>query len=76
MKTDFITIRIKLLTDLLDKFPDVPTNQLARILYRDYPEFYNSKEHARSQIRYLRGTDGKENLLKLKNRKYVRGKSL
>ena len=74
MKTDFTTIRLKLLTDLLDKFPDAPNKQLARMLYRDYPEFYNNMEHARSQIRYFRGANGKKNLLKLKNRKYVRGK--
>lgn len=62
----------KIITDLLEKFPNTSKLAIARIAYRDNPECFNSVEHARCIVRYYTGSIGLDNRKALKNRKYVR----
>ena len=63
----FDRLRQKTLLSYLDKYPNVPSNQLARMLFRDYPEYFISKEHIRRSLRYYRGADGLKSKLSAKN---------
>ena len=58
--------------DILDKFPDASTMALARMLYRDNPEVYNSIDHARSLIKMYRGSAGNRLRLKIKANKHFK----
>ena len=70
--TPYYIIKIKLVTDHLDKYPESGSLTIARILYRDYPEYFISVENARDLIRYRRGAHGKERLRILKDKRYVK----
>lgn len=50
--------RRKLVCEYLDKYPDAPTKQLARMLVRDLPEYFNDIEKARGYLRCYRGAMG------------------
>lgn len=39
-------------------YKDLPSNTLAKVIYRDNPELFNSLETVRSKIRYVRGKSG------------------
>ena len=58
--------------DILDEFPDATTRALARILYRDNPEVYNSTEHARSLLNAYRGTCGGRLRNRIKSNKHFK----
>lgn len=49
----------KLVNDLLAKFPDSSSHQIARMAYRDSPELFSGVDNARSMVRYARGAMGK-----------------
>jgi len=68
----YFEIRRKLITDLFDKFPELSIRGVARILWRDHPEFFNSPEHTRSTVRVLRGVNGKHNKKTYKFTKYYK----
>jgi predicted phosphodiesterase len=51
--------------DLLRRFPDAPSRQLARILVRDSPVHFLSTDAARASIRYYRGQQGARNRTKV-----------
>lgn len=55
-----ISILGKTTLEYLDRFPNLPSLSLARKIYAENPEVYNSIEHARSNIRHYRGAQGKE----------------
>ena len=57
--TPFQILRRKVLCEYLDKYPKVANLTLARIVYRDHPEIFESIEKARAQIRVYRGAYGK-----------------
>jgi len=48
----------KLTNELLDKYPDLPSRQLARMLFKAHPLVFNNEDHARQMIRYRRGANG------------------
>jgi hypothetical protein len=50
--------RRKLVVEYLNKYPDAPSRQLARMLNRDLPEYFSTIEYARGYIRQYRGTRG------------------
>lgn len=50
----------KVVFEYFEKFPEIESHTLARILRRDHPEFFNSHEHARSYVRRYRGKHGKQ----------------
>lgn len=55
----------------MDRFPDLPSRTLARVLMEEAPELFVSIDYARSCVRYRRGTIGDKNRKTLKERKRV-----
>jgi predicted phosphodiesterase len=45
--------------EMLAKYPDLPSAQLARIIYKDNPTVFSTQEVVRTAIRYRRGASGK-----------------
>ena len=64
------SIKRKILFEHLEKYRDTPSRTIAKILYKDYPEFFESIEGARSVVRRYRGKHGKTNRNDIKYRKY------
>ena len=58
--TDFEKIRRRVVIEVLTKYPDMKTRTMARLLQEQYPGMFPKVEHARSAIRYLRGTKGEK----------------
>jgi predicted phosphodiesterase len=48
----------KLINDLLAKFPDSSSHQIARMAYADSPKLFSNVENARCMVRYARGAMG------------------
>jgi hypothetical protein len=71
-RTPYWDLKRQCIFDLLDKFPDSPSRELARILYRDNPELFKDFEEARNRIRYYRGKCGKKLREIVKIRKYYK----
>lgn len=63
-------LKRKILFDHLDKYPDAGSHTIARILNRDYPEIYHTREYARTMIRTYRGKRGDLLRGNVKNKKY------
>jgi predicted phosphodiesterase len=59
------SIKYKLAKECIDKFPEAPTNQLARKLYNENKKVFKDKEDARGAIRYYRGEHGNKHRKKL-----------
>jgi len=57
MATPKTTARI-IAEEVCSKFKDTPSLTLAKKLFTEYPEVYNSQEHARTFIRIIRGQKG------------------
>lgn len=70
--TEFQRMRREIVCEVLDKFPNISTRAASIILYRDYPLLFNSQNHARLTVQYLRGELGEENRRTLTIKKYVR----
>lgn len=64
--------RRKLIIGYLDRYPDAPSRTLARMIFRDIPEYFRDEEHARSMIRIYRGKSGSEIREKVKFNKYYK----
>ena len=56
-----ITIIGTVTLEALEKYPNLPSQTLARKLFVDNPEIYNTIDSARSAVRYYRGQTGKNN---------------
>ena len=54
----------------LDKFTNTPSLTLAKLIYKENHEAFNSVEHVRSTIRTYRGTKGGNSRESVKNRKF------
>ena len=67
---EYSDMKRKVAFDLLDQFPDAPSNALAKILKRENPIIFKDKEEARSFIRRYRGKSGKGNRKNLSTKKY------
>jgi predicted phosphodiesterase len=50
----------KIAVEICSKFPDAPSHSLASKLFEEYPEAFDSLEHARNYIRTVRGKIGKK----------------
>lgn len=50
----------ELVTDYCRKFPDMLTQTLAKMIYRNHPELFKSVDSIRSRIRYRRGAYGEK----------------
>jgi predicted phosphodiesterase len=49
----------KIAAEICSKFPDAPSHSLASKLFAEYPEAFDSAEHARNYVRTVRGKIGK-----------------
>jgi predicted phosphodiesterase len=49
----------KIAVEICSKFPDAPSHSLASKLFAEYPEAFDSMEHARNYVRTVRGKIGK-----------------
>lgn len=67
-----MTIKQKIASDLLTKFPDAHTKTLARIAYRENKSVFTSLETARSAIRSLRGANGAHDLKHISVKEFTR----
>lgn len=67
-KIDFPEKR-ETITRMVRENPNMPSNQMARILYKKYPEWFSSKESARDLVRLRRGAHGDNSRKDLKNHK-------
>ena len=70
--SDHLVIRRKIITEEMDRFPDLPNRTLARLLMKKYPTMFPSEENTRSAVRYLRGAAGERKRFYLKDRKYAK----
>jgi hypothetical protein len=71
MNKEYLQIRAAKVKEVLDRFPNLPSRTLARVLFSECPEMFLSVESARSAIRHLRGTAGERHRKQLKDLKYV-----
>ena len=49
----------EIVDEALKLYPDLPSHQLARMIYRDNPTVFRNQEAVRNAIRYRRGATGK-----------------
>jgi hypothetical protein len=70
--SDYMVIRRKVITEEMDKFPDIGNRTLTRLLMKKYPTMFPLEETARSAIRYLRGSMGEIKRNQLKDKTYVK----
>jgi len=68
----YYKLRREILFDALEKFPDHGTLTIAKLIYSQNPEYFDSLEHTRNLIRMYRGSLGKEHRDKIVNKKYYR----
>jgi len=54
------TAQREVVQQYLRRFPGSPKQAVARVLFRDYPEVFDSLDHARSSVRYYTGNIGKK----------------
>lgn len=59
-----------IIIDYLTRFNDMPTLQLARKIYHDYPHIFNNTEHVRSLIRTREGKNGNQMRGKVVDQKF------
>ena len=72
MNTDYQELKRKILFEHLEKYKDTSHREIARILCRDYHEFFPEYEEARTHIRIYRGKCGSEMRESIKMRKYYK----
>jgi hypothetical protein len=70
--TPYQALRRRVVFETFDRFPNLATNTMARVLAKEHPEFFDSAERARDIVRYYRGLSGISNRHKLKNKKYAK----
>ena len=66
-----ITLKGEIVKEALKLYPNLPSLSLARKLYADNIEVYNSIEEVRTRIRYYRGATGKSDRIKLKDPEHM-----
>jgi predicted phosphodiesterase len=62
----------EIVTPYLEKYPEMPSLTLAKLIYKENKEAFNTIETVRSLIRSYRGASGKICLDKLGDRRFVR----
>ncbi len=70
--TEYEAIRRKVITEEMDKFPDIQNRTLTRLLMKKYPAMFTDEEVTRSAIRYLRGASGSKHRSYLKDKTYAK----
>ena len=64
--------RQKLVFKYLDKYPDVASKQLARMIYNAAPGYFKDFEAARGYVRYYRGRSGVKSRKQITITKYFK----
>lgn len=59
-----------IIKEYLNKFPDLPSLTLAKVIYKDHSALFMSIEDVRSNIRYYRGTSGSRNKKRMSVKSY------
>jgi predicted phosphodiesterase len=59
---------------ICSRFPETPSLTLAKKLFAEYPEIYNDIEHARTNVRMIRGKIGAKNKKELADKSLVEEK--
>lgn len=62
----------KIVTEYLDRFPDVQSKTIARKIYEENKSVFNSLENVRNTVRYYRGKIGTDNKKVLSTDKYLK----
>lgn len=70
--SSFYAMRDKVICNALDKYPDLGTRTVARILFKDNPILFGTIENARACISYKRGLLGDTHRKILTDKRYVR----
>jgi hypothetical protein len=60
----------------LEKFKESPSRTIARMLNRDYPEFFQSIEQARTNVRIYKGVSGNKMRDEVRLTKYYKNAQL
>jgi predicted phosphodiesterase len=61
-----------IITSYLEKYPDLPSLTLSKIIYKENPSIFTNVETVRTGIRKYRGSMGKKNLIRLGDRRFIR----
>jgi predicted phosphodiesterase len=67
-----LTIKQQIIRDYLDRFKDLPRAKLARIIWKDNIETFQSPSHVGELLRYYEGKKGQIYFNKLADKKHVR----
>jgi len=69
-----MSLKSDIVKEYLEKWPDLPSNQLARMIYNDDNNcfLFTDKEDVRCIIRYYRGARGQELRKHLSTTKYLK----
>ena len=67
---DYQALVRKALFEYLEKYSQVPSHAIAKMLKRDYPALFATVEHARFLVRKYRGRAGIYHRETVKNRKF------
>jgi len=67
-----MALKIEIIKEYLEKYSEMPSLTMAKLIYKENKEVFNSIENIRYKIRNLRGAAGKERLNSLKDRRFVR----
>jgi hypothetical protein len=62
----------KVVFEYLEKYEDLPTRTIARMLKRDYSEYFKDIENARGLLKYYRGLCGDWNRKNMATKKYYK----
>ena len=67
-------MRAEIVKEYLEKWPDLPSLQLARMIYNDGDNYklFTNIDNVRSSIRYYRGANGNKSRKELATKKYIR----
>lgn len=71
-RSPYFQLRRKILFEHLDKYKDASSHSIARILVRDYPEYFKDREMARGLVRIYRGVSGKYHRERVKSNQYFK----
>jgi hypothetical protein len=69
-RSPYLEEKRKILFAHLEKFPESGSHTVAKILYRDFPEFFTSREEARLCVRRYRGKAGNQHREVIRITKY------
>lgn len=63
-------LKAKICREYREKYPDMPTMKLARIIYNENKLMFNDLEHVRKRLRYIEGKNGDRDRKCVKNSKF------